>query len=247
MPSEPKSALTTSQRGMDAILLSVKWRSALLYLGDIFVFSESIKQHLTHLQYVLTTVRDAGITRKLKTCSLVAESTNYLGHVIHSGRLEVAESPTDVVRQLEDSTRKKETGSFLVLCNAFRRLVSIFLLLAALLSKKLRKNQPKSFLSSTIDEKPALERLTDLLTNLPVLSLPRVAGHYTVDAGARGKHVFCVSLLEELEERTRLAAYLSRTLKNEKRELATMHRECLAVASAVLFLRPYLESSQFNI
>jgi Reverse transcriptase (RNA-dependent DNA polymerase) len=49
MPFGLTGAPATSQRALDVILLGVKWKSYLVYLDDVIVFSTTTKQHLVDL------------------------------------------------------------------------------------------------------------------------------------------------------------------------------------------------------
>lgn len=85
----------------------------LIYLEDILVFSKNHDVHMADLQQVLTLLLDVGVTLKVKKWSLLAETTNYLGHIIQPGRLELSEAATAPVCELEDPTTQKELRSFL--------------------------------------------------------------------------------------------------------------------------------------
>jgi hypothetical protein len=84
----------TFQRAVDIILSGVKWKTCLLYLDDVIVFSENPVAHLTHVAEVLTLLGSAGLSLKLKKCHLFSSTVDYLGHVIRPGRLGVAETNT---------------------------------------------------------------------------------------------------------------------------------------------------------
>lgn len=51
---------------MDAILLSVRWLYALLYLDVIVIFSGTQQQHIGQVHNVVTLLYIAGVTLKLK-------------------------------------------------------------------------------------------------------------------------------------------------------------------------------------
>ena len=53
-----------------------------MYLDDIIVFSNTVEEHLEHLTTVLTLLRNARITLKLKKCAFVQGRVDYLGHVV---------------------------------------------------------------------------------------------------------------------------------------------------------------------
>lgn len=105
---------------------------------------------------------------------MFAETINYHDCLIRPRRLDIAESKIDAIRQLQYPTTQTEIRSFLRLCNVFERFVPNILRVAAPLNNKLCKDQPKSFLPFTVEKRQAAEPSKDLLTNLPVLALPRV-------------------------------------------------------------------------
>lgn len=131
---------------------SVKWQSDLVYPEYIIVLSETIEQHLNHVQCVLTVPKDTGVTFKLKKCSFFAENINHLGHVICPGKIEVVESTTDAIRQIRDPSTQTGIRVILRLFGVFRQLVISFLHVVALLNQKFCKPQPKPFPSLTFEE-----------------------------------------------------------------------------------------------
>ena len=52
------------------------------YIDDIAVFSQTWEEHLQHLWEVLTRLREANLTVKLKKCHFGGDRVNYLGHII---------------------------------------------------------------------------------------------------------------------------------------------------------------------
>jgi len=56
------NAPATFQRAMDMILAGVKWHICLVYLDVVIVFSRFRKEHLHHLDEVLTRLGKAGVT-----------------------------------------------------------------------------------------------------------------------------------------------------------------------------------------
>lgn len=97
MPFGLRNAPATFQRAMDIVLSSVKWNFCLVYLDDIVVFSPDAKRHIEHLDHVLTLLRQAGLTIKLKKCYFLHERIEYLGHAITPGELRVASKTVTAV------------------------------------------------------------------------------------------------------------------------------------------------------
>lgn len=62
---------------------------------------------------VLTLLREAGVVLKLKKFALFTNSVDYLGHVIRSGLLEIANHTTVAVGELKVPKTVTELRSFL--------------------------------------------------------------------------------------------------------------------------------------
>lgn len=55
-----RNAPATFKRAMDAIFLSVKWKSALVYLDDTVVFSKIVEVDMLHLRHLIRLVKGRG-------------------------------------------------------------------------------------------------------------------------------------------------------------------------------------------
>jgi Reverse transcriptase (RNA-dependent DNA polymerase) len=72
----------TFQRFVDINLSGLPWKTCLVYLDDIIVFSKTPAEHMAHLEAVLHPLYRAGLTLNLNKCHLFKETVDYLGHVI---------------------------------------------------------------------------------------------------------------------------------------------------------------------
>lgn len=152
MPFRLHNAPGTFQRAIDVILSSVKFKSALMYLDDIVLLSKTVKDHIVHLQQVLTLLSDKGLTCKLTKCSFLADRMDYPGHLIHPGRLEIAGQTTTGLKELKDPTSRTVLWSFLDLRNVFCRFVQNFSRVTAVLNIQLPKDDPTHFQALSISE-----------------------------------------------------------------------------------------------
>ena len=69
------------------ILSRFKWKTCLVYIDDVIIYSKSVEEHIRHVDEVLTALKKAGVTLKMKKCTFFSDTVEYLGHVIKSGRL----------------------------------------------------------------------------------------------------------------------------------------------------------------
>jgi len=70
LPFGLSNAPATFQRAIDMILGGLRWKSCLVYLDDIIVFSQSAGEHVEHLREVFAALRGAGVQLKAKKCHL---------------------------------------------------------------------------------------------------------------------------------------------------------------------------------
>jgi hypothetical protein len=172
LPFGLRNAPTTFQRAIDNILSGVKWKTCLVYLDDVIVFSSSRDAHLKHVNEALTLLGNSGLSLKLKKCHFFSDTVEYLGHVIRPGRLGVAEKNTTALRTAPLPRTQTEIRSFLGLCNVYRRFVPLFSTLAAPLNTLLCKGMPPQFRPIPQNGVVAFNTLRDRLLSPPVLALP---------------------------------------------------------------------------
>lgn len=83
----------------------------------------------------------------------MADEINNLRHVIRPGKLETDNTTALAVNKLKDTANETEFRSFLRLRSVFRRLMSNFSHVAALLNKKLFKIKATQFQTPMAPEK----------------------------------------------------------------------------------------------
>ncbi len=85
MPFGLTNAPAAFQRTLDILLSRYRWRTCLVYLDDVIVFSKSFEDHLRHVEEILHVLRGDGLSLMLRKCNFFKESVDYLGHVIRPG------------------------------------------------------------------------------------------------------------------------------------------------------------------
>ena len=144
MPFGLTNAPATFQRALDMILSQFKWKTCLVYIDDVIIYSKTVEEHIHHVDEVLTALGKAGVTLKMKNCTSFSDKVEYLGHVIRPGRLEVDGTNTASLRNAKPPTSKTELRSFLGLCNVYRRCIQDFTKMAHQLNRLLKKGEPDS-------------------------------------------------------------------------------------------------------
>lgn len=140
-----RNASGNFQRMMYVLLSAVKYQFVLVYLDDIVIVSRSPTKHIAHVRRVLSILKNAVMTLKLKKCRFFAETIDYLEQILRSRRFEKASHTTDARRERKGPTNLTELHSILVLCTVFRRIVPNNARLASSIYRKLKKAQLSTF------------------------------------------------------------------------------------------------------
>ena len=86
MPFGLTNAPAVFQRLMQSVLMGLNpvggKHFVFVYMDDVLVFSETLKDHLKHLQLVIQRIQDAGLKLKPSKCHFVREEIQFLGHVL---------------------------------------------------------------------------------------------------------------------------------------------------------------------
>ena len=62
MPFGLTNAPATFHRALDMILSPFKWKTCLVYIDDIVIFSKSVEEHIRHVDEISTALGEAGVT-----------------------------------------------------------------------------------------------------------------------------------------------------------------------------------------
>ena len=247
MPFGLCNAPATFQRAMDILLAGLRWKSCLVYLDDIIVFSRTAEEHLVHVKEILEKLQDAGVSLKLKKCRFFAETVDYLGHVVRPGLLEVATKNTAAIDGFEEPKTQTHLRSFLGVCNVYRRFVPNFAQVSAPLNELLKKGAPVELPPLNEHQRRSFNLLKQALKEPPILRLPRPSLPYSVDTDASDYQIGC-ALLQTHEDGSRYPiGFWSRSLIQAERNYSVSEKECLAVVWACTILRPYLERTHFDL
>lgn len=173
-----------------------------------------------------------------------SQEIDYFRLVIRPGCLEIGNTMTSTIGELNKQTNQAEIRSFLGLFSVFRRFMPDFCRVAAPFNKKLCKEQTVQFQTLTEAKETEVKQLNFLLTNLPNVDLPRADRHLTIDIDACESHLVWVLLQQQQDGRMRQLGYLWRILAEAEKKLATTSKEYLAVVWDVLLPRSHLERSR---
>jgi hypothetical protein len=171
-----------------------------VYLDDIFIFSNTREEHIQHIQWVLEQLRTHQLYAKMKKCEWGKTEVNYLGHIINQGQVAPEPQKIRAVKEWPISTTVKEVQAFLGLANYYRRFVYRFSHIAHPLTELTKKEKSWLWTEAT---QAAFNQLKQALIIAPVLrifnpNLPTRTEHDASDYAWAGvllqKHVIIAGI-----------------------------------------------------
>ena len=142
------------------ILTQFKWKTCLVYLDDVIIFSNSVEEHIQHVDEILSALNEADVTLKISKCRFFTRKVEYLGHFISPGSLEADTTNVKCLRDAIPPTTKSEVRSFLGMANYYRRFIEDFTRKSAPLNELQQKHSPEKF-KLNADQRGAFEILID--------------------------------------------------------------------------------------
>lgn len=243
MPFGLCNAPATFERLMESVLAGLHWKTCLVYLDDIIVFSSSFQEHLQRLREVFQRLQDAGLKISPKKCTFLCQSVKFLGHIVTAHGIATDPEKTEAIQNWPQPTNLTQVKSFLGTCSYYRRFIPNFADLAKPLHKLTMKNE--RFIWSDNCTK-AFQQLKRHLSSTPVLAYPCATGQFLLDCDASQDSAGAVlSQLQAGEER--VIAYYSHAFSKQERNYCTTRRELLAVILAVKQFHHYLYGTKFIV
>ncbi|XP_010412462.1 PREDICTED: uncharacterized protein LOC104698763 [Camelina sativa] len=122
-----------------------EWKTAFktkqVYFDDILVYSQSLEDHLNHLEHVLKMLREEKFFANLKKCVFGAVELVFLGLVVSSQGLKVDHEKIKAIEEWPTPTNVSQVWSFHGLASFYQRFVKDFSTIAAPLTAVTKKNE----------------------------------------------------------------------------------------------------------
>ena len=139
MPFGLCNAPSTFQICMELIFRGMQWKTLLIYLDDIILYSSNLDDHFEKLDEVLSRLKRAGLKLKPSKCEFIKDEVVYLGHVVCRNGIKPNHKIIDSVENWKVPSSVKDVQKFLGLCNYYRSYVTRFSEVAAPLSSLTKK------------------------------------------------------------------------------------------------------------
>ncbi|KAL1918538.1 uncharacterized protein VTP21DRAFT_3198 [Calcarisporiella thermophila] len=245
MPFGLCNAPATFQRLMEHVLDGMLWKSVVVFIDDINVYSRTFDEHLEHLRAVFQRLKEHNLRLNRDKCRFGQRQLKYLGHTISAGGIAVDESKVEKLMRMPRPQSIRDVRCFLGLASYYRRFIPRFSNIAIPLHQLTSKDQPWRW-REDIEEK-AYQTLRAALTKPPVLAYPNpdLNREFHLITDASGEGLGAILEQEQDDGERKVIAYASRGLRRSERNYSITDLEALAVVWAIHYFRHYLAGRHF--
>ncbi len=242
MPFGLVNAPATFQRFMDRCLAGLKWRSLLVYLDDIIVFSKDVQTHLQDLQEVFIRLRANGLHLKASKCFLFKPEIEYLGHVVSTDGIRPNPAKIRAIIEMELKSCE-DVHSFLGMASYYRKYIKNYAAKAAPLTILTKEG---SIFKWGIDEQSSEKAIKTALTEAPILGHPDFSIPFILQTDACDKGLG-LALCQRKNGKEIVIEYNSRTLAPAEKAWAPREKEALGIIWGCETCRPYIIGAHFTV
>jgi hypothetical protein len=139
MPFGLTNAPSTFMRLMNHVLRTFIGKFVVVYFDDILIYSETLEDHVKHIQCVLAVLREQKLYANLEKCTFWTDKVVFLGFVISGKGVEVDDEKVKVVHEWMPPQNVSQVRSFLGLAGFYRRFVKDFSTIAAPINELTKK------------------------------------------------------------------------------------------------------------
>lgn len=238
MPFGHTNAPSTFQATMNSVFQPYLRKFVTVFFDDILVYSQSLVDHLTHLEVVSRNLLQHQLVAKRSKCIFAQQSVEYLGHVVSVRGVQPDNKKIQAMLDWPTPRNLKQLRGFLGLTGYYRRFVQNYAIIATPLTESLKKNA----FHWNDEALKSFDKLKQAMTTVPVLALPDFSKDFIVETDASNRGIGVV-----LMQDNHPLAFYSQKLTPRMQNSSTYVRELFAITQAVHKWRQYLLGRQFTI
>jgi len=228
------------QRVVNSILEKFIGKFVHVYLDDILIYSNTLEEHLTHLQKIFDILVEKNIKLKLKKCGIAKTQIDYLGYKVSFEKIQPQRDKCKSISEAKIPQNVNQLQTFLGMINYYRKFIANFSKKASPLYELLKKDVKFEFGPRQVI---AFELLKKELTSKPIfLSVPNFSQPFTLQTDASNDGIGAI-----LSQGHKVIEYASRKLNTAERNYSTIEKELLAIVWSLQYFRYYLLGRSFVI
>lgn len=217
----------------------------LVYLDDLFIFSDTLAEHIFHLNAVIDSLTMHNLRLRPEKCHFGYRETVLLGHVIGGETIRADPLKVSTFASLPTPRTPRQLQALLGFASYLRDYIPNYARIAHPLEAI--KNEKELLLHWDASCDHAFETLKGVLSHAPVLSMPDFDSefHLATDSSQHGNG----AVLYQLTPRGRIkyVAFFSKALSKSQSNYPATKRELLAIVQALKAFRNYLYGRHFQL
>ena len=242
MPMGITNATETFQMLMNKVFEGLINKICQVYLDDIIIYSNNIKDHLYHVQLVANRLEQHNLKIKLEKCKIAQKKIEYLSHVISNGYISPSQNKVKDLTKFKSLLNAKQIHSFLGLAGYYRKFIKNFSTIA---SPLLIAAQEKEINWSN-ECQESFDILLNALISEPITKLPRFDMRFELFTDASNYSIGSV-LAQNYDDFDHPVAYYSKHLSRQQRNYSTTERELLSIVLSTEHFKQFLYGINFTV
>ena len=211
------------------------------YLDDFLIFSETMEDHLHHLDQLFQRLNKYGLFLKPQKCHFAQSSVLFLGHAVTASGMRPLTDKVAAISAIPAPTNLKEVRSFLGSVNYYRRYLPKLAELAAPITDLL-KGPPRRKTTRVVwgvEQQTSFESVKDALKEAAELAYEDPDKPLVLSTDASQHHVGSVleQYVDDEGSDTRPLAYFSKALPTSVKVRSAFNRELTAVWYSLRFFK----------
>lgn len=213
------------------------------YIDDILIFSESVREHMSHIEIILKALDIAGLKLNIEKCEFCKVTVKYLGYKINQTGISIDKDRINEIKNYPRPTNLKTLRGFLGIMNYYKKFIPRLSELEVPLIELLRKENKWKW-----DDRREQAFITikqnfhsELLLYSPNFKLP-----FTLRTDA-SDNIVAAELIQVQEGIEIPICFISRILKPYERRYSISEKEMLAIVFAITKLKFFLIGSHFTL
>ena len=167
MPFGPTNAPACFQAAMHKLFDGLDFM--IIYMDDLTIVSDTIEEHLEHLQIVFDIMKEYRINLRIDKCAFAVKNTEYLGFVVNKEGYRVTSRYQDKIHNCPTPRNRKELQRFVGLANYIHKFIPLMYEYLLVL-RKLLKAKTKWYWGQ--EQEDAFNALKDTIMHTPFLKHP---------------------------------------------------------------------------
>ncbi len=143
---------------MKQLLGPYLWQFVLVYIDDIIIYSQTLEQHVHHLDQVLTLLENSDVTLALSKCHFAYPSIKALGHHVSWLGLSIIKKKINAIKAMKFSRNLRDLEVGLGFFGYYRWFVDHY----AAIARPLVRLKIKDFIDSSMKGRSRREHATRL-------------------------------------------------------------------------------------